>query len=108
MRFSSSRKLHGAGLSFVHALPLSVKADEHRTILLPSAHGKPDQVREILEYVRDLPEEDFQQEWEGVCGVFQKRHRHFPDLLAAGYDLARHIGGVTLDTQRRQLLAGSF
>ena len=108
MRGRHSRELHGEVVPFIRSVSLGMKADERRTILLPFVHGYPQQVREILEYVRDLPEEDFRQEWSGVSGVFGKRHKHFADLLRANYEMARPIGGVTLSDEERRLLAGSY
>jgi predicted GH43/DUF377 family glycosyl hydrolase len=108
MRAKSSQQLHGVGFDFVRSFPLNAKADERRTILLPFVHSHPQQIREVLEFVRDLSQEDFRQEWDGVCGVFKKRHTHFAERLSAHYEIARHIGGVELPTQDRQILAGAF
>jgi predicted GH43/DUF377 family glycosyl hydrolase len=108
MRGAASRKLHGVGTSYVRTCSLAVKADERRTILLPFVHSQPTQIRDVLEFVRDLPEEDVRQEWEGICGVFRKRHLHFAERLMSNYELARHIGGIDLPTEERQLLAGSY
>src|SRR5579862_1732979 len=93
MRGTASQQLHGVGASFVRTYQLPVKADERRTILLPFVHTQPQPVRDVLEFVRDLPEEEFRQEWEGVLGVFKKRHPNFAGQLLANYELASGIGG---------------
>jgi predicted GH43/DUF377 family glycosyl hydrolase len=108
MREYHSRKLHGVGFPFVRTLPLPIRADERRAILLPFVHGQPHQVKQVLEYVAGLSEEDFQQEWKGVCGVFRKHRLAFTDLLATSYAMARQIGGVAIDHEERRLLAGAF
>ncbi len=108
MRVGHATTVPDTNSALYKILPLEVRADDHRTILLPFSHGYPQQIKELLEYLRNVPEEEAKKEWEVVARRFGERHRHFADRLLANYRLASRTGGVPLDGRERQLLAGAY
>jgi predicted GH43/DUF377 family glycosyl hydrolase len=89
-------------------LPLTLAPDERRVILLPFVHGHPGQVRQVLQYLAEMPEAELEECWLSVRANFESRHDGLVPRLLENYAIAARIADFPLEGVMRQLLAGAY